>query len=40
MPTNLGVDDKDYESIVLMRLRQAEERKRLIQQMKENEEKT
>lgn len=33
------VDNKDYESIVLMKMRQAEERKRLIEQMmKEDEE--
>lgn len=30
--------ERDYESVVLMRLRQAEERKRLIEEMKRQEE--
>lgn len=34
---NVGVD-KDYESIVLMKMRQAEERKRLMEQMKKEDE--
>eukprot|EP00116_Pleurobrachia_bachei_P005107 sb/3465369/ len=33
-----GELDRDYESLTLMRLRQAEERKRLIEEMKQNEE--
>ena len=38
---SLSSDNKDFESIVLMRMRQAEERKRLIEQMeKEDGEKT
>lgn len=32
------ISDKDYESVVLMRLRQFEERKRLMQEMQENDE--
>ncbi|KAL1257378.1 hypothetical protein QQF64_010622, partial [Cirrhinus molitorella] len=31
-------NERDYESVVLMRLRQAEERKRLIEEMKREEE--
>ena len=39
--SSLSSDNKDFESIVLMRMRQAEERKRLIEQMeKEDGEKT
>ena len=38
---SVSSDNKDFESIVLMRMRQAEERKRLIEQMeKEDGEKT
>lgn len=32
-PTNSNIKETDYESVVLMKLRQAEERKRLIEQM-------
>lgn len=35
-PMDIG-SDRDYESIVLMRLRQAQERKRLIEQMKDDD---
>lgn len=32
------VDNKDFESVVLMKMRQAEERKRLIEQMMKDDE--
>lgn len=32
------VDNKDFESVVLMKMRQAEERKRLIEQMMKEDE--
>ncbi|XP_068689681.1 dnaJ homolog subfamily C member 17-like [Montipora foliosa] len=38
MPPRSTISDKDYESVVLMRLRQFEERKRLMQEMQENDE--
>ena len=40
MPLSQGIscDNKDFESIVLMKMRQAEERKRLIEQMKKEDE--
>ena len=36
----LSSEDRDFESIVLMKMRQAEERKRLIEQMQKDEENT
>jgi len=37
-PTESTISDKDYESVVLMKLRQFEERKRLIREMQEDDE--
>ena len=37
-PSETTISDKDYESIVLMKLRQFEERKRLIREMQEEDE--
>ncbi|XP_073247738.1 dnaJ homolog subfamily C member 17-like isoform X2 [Porites lutea] len=37
-PSESTISDKDYESIVLMKLRQFEERKRLIKEMQEEDE--
>ena len=37
-PSQSTISDKDYESIVLMKLRQFEERKRLIREMQEEDE--
>ena len=39
-PTRTLEDDRDYETLTLMRLRQAQERKRLAEQLQEEDERS